>query len=51
MKDRLYSQDLNGAIPTYDEVHLAMQTYDLNNRSVEPPSVTPLRSHHSCSYH
>ena len=36
MKDRLYSQDLNGAFPTYDEVHLAMQTYDLNNRSVEP---------------
>ena len=41
MKDRLYSQDLNGAFPTYDEVHLAMQTYDLNNRSVEPPSATP----------
>jgi hypothetical protein len=41
MKDRLYSQDLNGAFPTYDEVHLAMQTYDLNNRSVEPTSATP----------
>ena len=41
MKDRLYSQDLNGAFPTYDEVHLAMQTYDLNNRSVEPISATP----------
>ena len=31
MKDRLYSQDLNGAFPTYD----------LNNRSIEPPSATP----------
>ena len=31
MKDRLYSQDLNGAFPTYDEVHLAMQTYDLTH--------------------
>ena len=42
MKDRLYSQYLNGAFPTYDEVHLTMQTYDLNNnRSVESPSLTP----------
>jgi len=36
-----YMKDLNGAFPTYDEVHLAMQTYNLNNRSVKPPSATP----------
>jgi hypothetical protein len=41
MKDRLYSQDLNGAFPQYEEVHLAMQTYDLNNRGVEPTPMTP----------
>ena len=29
------------SLPTYDEFHLALQTYDFNNRSVEPPSVTP----------
>ena len=41
MKDRLYSQDLNGAFPKYEEVHLAMQTYDLHNRGVEPTPTTP----------
>jgi hypothetical protein len=41
MKDKLYSEDLNGAFPKFDEVRKSMQTYDLNKHKVDV-SITPV---------
>jgi hypothetical protein len=49
MKDRLYSQDLNGAFPKYDEPrHADVRPQQQERRTTLSD---PLRSHHFCSYY